>query len=152
MSKWGTPLGVAGTAVALTVFASPLVGQDCGRECVLCSAGWFEGRSYDPSGGYDMACMATEEGCLMCGEQSVNHPVLDAAVVARTIEVATGEEMGAVVAADGRRLSVHSARGLVAVRGTRCSEHAVAFVVFVGSRKAEVLSRLGVRQLTDVLN
>src|SRR3989304_8332732 len=150
MSKWTTPAGVAGMTVALTVFASPLIAQDCGKDCHSCAAGFYEGITYDPNGGYDMGCVATETGCVECGERFVNDAFVDAAVVARTVEAGTPEEMAAAFAAYGRRPLVQAARGLVAVRGTKCSEDAVALVVFVGNRRAEALRRLGVRELSNL--
>lgn len=57
--------------------------------------------------------------------------------------------MRPIVAAYGERLLVHASRGLVPVRGTACSADAVALIVIVGSRRAQMLRWLGVAELSD---
>jgi len=128
------------------------MAQDCGTDCVACWTNSYEGRNYTPNGDHDMACFLTEWGCAECGDRAVSDAFVDARLVAETVAAALPGELAAVVVAHGRRLLVHAARGLVAVRGTKCSEDAVAVVVFVGNTKAETLRRLGVRELSGSLS
>jgi len=150
MSSRITGASFAGVAVALAVLASPLTGQDCGRDCSVCGSNWWEGITFSPTGDHDMECQVTETGsCGECGRRSVNAAVIDAALIARTIQDATPQDIPAVIAAYGRRLLVQTRRGLVAVRGTGCSEDAVAAVIFVGTTAADSFRRLGVSELSD---